>query len=457
MKMLAIALSALFVWCEAASCVSAEVTAPKADRPLCLKLTREVPLGAFGGAELFFADLDRDGRPEVLAYQGPAVFGAKMYRGWPQVKPALPKSTCLVALRQDGTRLWTWGTPNPTDRPFTSHAHESCVAAGDVDGDGRVEVALADGRKIYLLDGLTGRVRAEAELPEDNFYIVQVLGQPVGPGEAAVVVKNGEGGYGHWRYGQPLLALDAQLKPAWGPGGDRRRRPSHPRHGSRRAEGQRVSGRLLRSEALGQDRLDGRRRRSGPRGPRPRARRFHRRVASGLGQDAAGYRRFQPVVPVRARRPHAVHPARPASAGLRFGPVSRRFRVPDGHLQLPTGPMVLYDPGWPRAVAAVHAAPMAAGLPQGVRGTRVPPQRADQAVFGAAVRQARRGLRDLQRRRLALGHGRPGSTSDWSSPRRPIPRQPERELPPKARADDLGYGFAHEDRRPGTPTARRRP
>ena len=209
MKMLAIAFWALLS--------SADVAPPATSPALSLKVSQEIPLGAFGGAELFFADLDHDGRPEVLAYQGPAVFGASLYSSWPKVKPVLPKSTCLTAFRPDGTRLWTWGTPNPADQPYTSHAHESCVAAGDVDGDGRVEVALADGHKIYLLDGLTGRVRAEAEMPEDNFYIVQVLGQRVAPGEAALVVKNGEGGYGQWRYGEPLVALDAQLKKVWGP------------------------------------------------------------------------------------------------------------------------------------------------------------------------------------------------------------------------------------------------
>lgn len=177
---------------------------------ICLKLALELSIGAYAPAELFFADLDRDGWPEIIAYQGPAVFGARLYSGLPQVKPALPKSTCLIALRQDGTRLWTWGTPNPTDRPYTSHAYESCVAVGDVDGDGRAEVALVDGRKVYLLDGLTGKLRAEAEMPEDNFYIVQAL-------RDRLVVKNGEGGYGAWRYGEPVIGLDAALKPAWGP------------------------------------------------------------------------------------------------------------------------------------------------------------------------------------------------------------------------------------------------
>jgi hypothetical protein len=70
---------------------------------------------------------------------------------------------------------------------------------------------------VHLLDGATGRERGAAELPYDNFYIVQVLGQKTGAREAALVVKNGEGGYEKWRYGEPLIALNAQLEKAWGP------------------------------------------------------------------------------------------------------------------------------------------------------------------------------------------------------------------------------------------------
>lgn len=182
-----------------------------------LKHSQEIAFGPHGGAELFFADIDGDGRPEILAYQGPAVFGAKMYREWPHVAAVFPKSTCLSAFKADGTRMWTFGEPNPTDRPYICHAHESCVATGDVDGDGVAEVALADGDKVHLLDGPTGKLRGTAAMSEDNFYIVQILGEPTRRREAALVVKNGEGGYGSWRYGEPLVGLTSDLKTAWAP------------------------------------------------------------------------------------------------------------------------------------------------------------------------------------------------------------------------------------------------
>ena len=181
--------------------------------------TRQIEFGLWGGAELFFADIDGDGTLEVLAYQGPGVFGAGMYRNWPYVAAAFPSSVCVTAFRQDGTRLWTFGEPNPGDRPYLAHAHESCVAVGDANGDGVAEVALADGDRVLLLDGPTGAVRAEARLPEDNFYIVQILGQKVSTGEAALVAKNGEGGYGTWHYGEPLIGFSADLDAAWDPVG----------------------------------------------------------------------------------------------------------------------------------------------------------------------------------------------------------------------------------------------
>jgi len=183
-----------------------------------LRCIREIAFGPYGGAELFFEDIDGDGVPEILAYQGPGVFGAEnINANLDYVKAALPRSNCLSAFRWDGTRMWTWGEPNPADPPYICHAHESCVAAGDIDGDGKVEIAFADGDRVVILDGVSGRVRGEAALPNDNFYIVQVVGETTSDDEAALVVKNGETGYGQWRYGEPVIGLNARLEVVWGP------------------------------------------------------------------------------------------------------------------------------------------------------------------------------------------------------------------------------------------------
>jgi hypothetical protein len=185
----------------------AEKTRVKAEAVVCF--------GDQGGAELFFKDIDGDGRPEILAYQGSGVFGAKnIYETRPYVTENFPK-LCVSAFKPEGTCVWTWGEPNIG--PYISHAHESCVAAGDIDGDGRTEVAVADGARVILLDGATGEVRAEKKLPDDNFYVIQVLGQPAQKGEAAILVQNEEDGYHGWGYGQPTIGLTASLDIAWGP------------------------------------------------------------------------------------------------------------------------------------------------------------------------------------------------------------------------------------------------
>ena len=62
-----------------------------------LEHTTEIAFGAHGGAELFFADVDGDGQLEILAYQGPGVFGTRIFHGLPAVAAHRPESTCLSA------------------------------------------------------------------------------------------------------------------------------------------------------------------------------------------------------------------------------------------------------------------------------------------------------------------------------------------------------------------------
>ncbi len=176
--------------------------------------------GIFGGTECFFADIDGDGRLEILTYQGPGVFGTKIYREHEKmghVRELFPKSVSVSAFRFDGTRVWTWGEPNPEGYPYISHSYERCLSAADVDGDGLAEVVLADGDRIVMLEGKTGREKMSRTLPEDNFYIIHASGEATEKGEAAVVLKNGEAGYNGWGCGEPVIGFDSGLQQVWGP------------------------------------------------------------------------------------------------------------------------------------------------------------------------------------------------------------------------------------------------
>lgn len=180
----------------------------------------EVDFTEYGGAEVFVADVDGDGRPEIVTYQGPGVFGARAILDVPSLgflEDLLPAGTSVSAFRFDGSRLWTWGEPNQADRAYACHSAECVIACADVDDDGAIEVVVADGARVVALDGVTGREKVTAELPEDNYYVVGAVGEPTGAGEAAVVVKNGETGYGGWRYGEPVIGLDSTLGIVWGP------------------------------------------------------------------------------------------------------------------------------------------------------------------------------------------------------------------------------------------------
>ena len=180
----------------------------------------ENDFGEYGGAELFIADIDGDGAPEIITYQGPGIFGSAILRDMPalaHVRELMPRSVSVSAFRFDGSRLWTWGEPNPPDRPYICHSAECVMACADVDADGAAEVALADGGRVVVLDGATGQEKGAAALPADNFFIIGALGEPTTAEQAALVVKNGEIGYGQWQYGEPVVGLNARLEIAWGP------------------------------------------------------------------------------------------------------------------------------------------------------------------------------------------------------------------------------------------------
>jgi rhamnogalacturonan endolyase len=174
-------------------------------RPL---LWRTLDVAGFGaGKSVRWGDLDGDGRLECVLAQHVTL-----------AEGDAALITCLTAIDLDGRVLWRWGRPNPhpglptQDVPFQVH---------DLDGDGRPEVVAATHFRLTVRDGLTGRVRAEADMPPpgprqtwcDERLFARVPGDAVafadlrGVGRPTdVLVKD--------RYNN-LWAYDDRLRPLW--------------------------------------------------------------------------------------------------------------------------------------------------------------------------------------------------------------------------------------------------
>ena len=45
-----------------------------------IKPILEISFEEKGGAEYFFSDIDGDGKPEIITYQGPGVFGSEIFK-----------------------------------------------------------------------------------------------------------------------------------------------------------------------------------------------------------------------------------------------------------------------------------------------------------------------------------------------------------------------------------------
>lgn len=122
------------------------------------KLWKKFATPRFGaGRNVRFGDLDGDGTLDMLIGQNvPKVVG-----------DSAVELSCLTAVTLDGRVLWRVGRPDPRnglltcDTPFQIH---------DVDGLGRGDVVLCKDFRLQVLDGRTGLVKRETDLPKITGY-----------------------------------------------------------------------------------------------------------------------------------------------------------------------------------------------------------------------------------------------------------------------------------------------
>ncbi|NWG13846.1 MAG: hypothetical protein HXY20_09960 [Acidobacteria bacterium] len=118
-------------------------------------LWKRIATPGFGAARAIrLGDLDGDGRTDLLVVQNIPFFGGNYHQ-----------ISCMTALDLDGNVLWQIGKPN------SNHAYVSydpAVQIHDIDDDGACEVIYAHERRIKVLDGRTGRLETQFQVPESR-------------------------------------------------------------------------------------------------------------------------------------------------------------------------------------------------------------------------------------------------------------------------------------------------
>ncbi len=119
---------------------------------LCSIDGKRIQTPGFGVSRaLRIGDLDGDGRPDFLLAQSIPYFRSNYHH-----------VSCLTAIDMDGRLLWQKGKPDP-DHAYVSY--DVAVQIHDWDGDGACEVIYAEDRKIRILDGKTGALKRQFEVP----------------------------------------------------------------------------------------------------------------------------------------------------------------------------------------------------------------------------------------------------------------------------------------------------
>ena len=177
------------------------------------RLLWEVDIEGIGG-QLLVADVNGDGRPEIVLRQSPGQLKSDLYdqRGWNT--EAERHLHGITAIDLEGNRLWQAGELHRGKDPFCSHGGNDFIVA-DLDGDGAPEVVSIVWDVLTVFDGATGEVQAERKLPADNFAQVKAGNLKGDPMRQQLVVKVNDAAYPPYEYGNPTYVLDSDLSEMW--------------------------------------------------------------------------------------------------------------------------------------------------------------------------------------------------------------------------------------------------
>ena len=129
--------------------------------------------------KLLIGDINGDGRMELVCVQPD---GGIDDRYVPH------QITCVTAFTLTGEMLWQYGTPVEEPGGFGS---DFPAQIHDIDADGKLEVLIVKDKKFKVLDGATGTLKKEHDLPDEVAHDCIIVANLSG-GEVAqdIILKN---------------------------------------------------------------------------------------------------------------------------------------------------------------------------------------------------------------------------------------------------------------------------
>jgi hypothetical protein len=171
--------------------------------PPAASLIRHWHFDTYHADECYAADIDGDGRLELLFLQSAGIYQSAVFEGTRWAAPPENRAIfCLTAVDLDGQVRWQLGTPYLRDTRYAAHVADQMLC---VDGP---DAVLLTGNRILRVALATGKLLHQAPLPADNFTIIKPWRTPEG---TRYLVKNTEAAYGSDWYGDPALILDDQF------------------------------------------------------------------------------------------------------------------------------------------------------------------------------------------------------------------------------------------------------
>ncbi len=154
-----------------------------------------IDITAAGNGKGLIGDLDGDGRMELVIVQADGDIDDRY----------VPHQvTCVTAYRLDGEQMWQTGTPVENPGKFGSDFPAQIY---DIDGDGQLEVLCIMNQRFFILEGSSGRVKKEFELPAEDAHDCIIIANLTGKERAEnILLKN--------RYTR-MWAMDKDFQLLW--------------------------------------------------------------------------------------------------------------------------------------------------------------------------------------------------------------------------------------------------